>query len=158
MKAHAPFRSDPNEVTPISSRQIPHPFHTIVISFLKHLQEPDQQPTRSEHQDLEIDRDWGSAPRFPNRRLSQRGFCCERRIRLSLESRNPISERRPTSSSVCNIRAGRASERRRSRERDSLPNDDIFSRYVFSFAQRDFTIYIRRIEWSRNLDDNIVRR
>ncbi len=44
----------PNLIRPFSLGQIPHPLDTLVITLLKHFQEPHNQPRCREHQHLEI--------------------------------------------------------------------------------------------------------
>ena len=52
----------PNLIAPSCFCEVTYPFDAVVIALLKDLEEPDEQPRRRKHQDLEIDVDWRSRP------------------------------------------------------------------------------------------------
>lgn len=55
-------KTHPNLIGSTRLRQVSHPFYTVVVVLLEHLQEPDNQTRSSEHQDLEVDIYWWSRP------------------------------------------------------------------------------------------------
>jgi len=71
-----------------SSRHVPNPLHTAIITLLKHLQIPDQQPRTREHKQREIHAQRRPTPRLLVRHARQLRLSIEHVFRLAREALN----------------------------------------------------------------------
>ena len=55
-------KTHPNLICPTRFGEVAYPFNTVIVAPLEHLQKANNQPRRSEHQDLEVDVDWRASP------------------------------------------------------------------------------------------------
>ena len=85
-----PNRTDNLESNLITARtrHIPYPLHTTIVTLLKHLQIPHQQPRACKHEQTKRQTQRGPTPRLLMRHASQRRLGREHILALSGEPRN----------------------------------------------------------------------